>query len=85
MQRAQKEWHKIGTELGIEPAVLSGIESVGHGNLERQCRDVFMKWLSTGSRKYKLTWQGLLDLLQAVDLNPLAEEVVNALRSNYSV
>lgn len=82
IQNAQEEWRKIGIELGISPAVLKGFATEGRGDLEQQCYDVFSKWLKSGSEKYKLTWQGLLELLEAVDLKPLAEDVVTALRSN---
>lgn len=81
VEKAQEKWYDIGIELGLSHAQLGNMESMGRGDRNEQCRKMFVAWLEEGSKKYGTTWQGLVKVLQSVQLKPLAENIVYALNN----
>ena len=78
LEKIQNDWKTIGIQMGIEYATLESFEHKEGGAYE-QCHKVFHKWLSMGSKKYPVTWSGLMRLLEAVQLREVSCELQEAL------
>ena len=76
LERIQEKWKDIGTLMEIENATLNKFAQSHRGNLKEQCRDVLQTWLERGSisEKYPVTWSGLLEVLEDVQLTVISCE-----------
>lgn len=46
---------------------------------EEKCRGVLRKWLQNGSQQYPVKWDGLIRLLQDIELGEIANNLKKAL------
>ena len=73
------KWHEMGRLLGRGDE-LEAISMKHQKDPESCCIDLLQKWLNGGcSSEYPVNWDGLLELLNDLDFNNLAEELKNAL------
>ena len=75
LENIQGHWKDIGTLMGIETSMLEKFEHKWRGDLKEQCREVLQAWLEQGSEKYPVTWRGLLDVLEDVQLKTISLEL----------
>ncbi len=74
-------WHDIGQLLDISMNILDGFSLQRSGDVRQCCRDVLYDWIQNGSSHYPATWEGLLKLLQDMQLSSLASSLELALKS----
>ena len=81
LEKVQGKWKDIGTLMRIENATLNKFAHRHQSDLKEQCRDVFQMWLEGGSRseRYPVTWSGLLEVLEDVQLKEISRELEKAL------
>ena len=58
------KWHAMGDLLGISPARLNTVS----GDPIECCRKVLGMWFELGGGKYALSWEGLMELLEDLEL-----------------
>ena len=73
----QNSCRRLGTQLGISTATLDGIDR--HLALEDQCEKILHLWITKGEGEYGVTWAGLLQALEDVQLRRIAEHLREAL------
>ena len=74
IQNIQHKWYHIGTLLGVP---MNTIDS--HKTNEEKCQDVLKKWMEKDSSEYPLKWDGLIKVLQDVQMGVVAQELKEAL------
>ena len=78
IKQIQNDCKDLGTQLGIEEPTLKGIES-DSSNLEQRCKTILHKWMTRADGKYPVTWAGLLQALEDVQLGGVANHLREAL------
>ena len=67
---------EMGDLMGVSACRLEAIEKNRRGEVKECCRDVFHDWLEQeGGRNYPVTWHGLCELLEDLQLSALAKQV----------
>ena len=74
IQMIQHKWYDIGTLLGVP---MNTIDS--RKTNEGKCQDVLKKWMEKGSPEYPVEWDGLIKVLQDVEMGVVAQELKEAL------
>ena len=74
-------WEEAGDLLGLTPERLKGIDLHRRGDNGMCCRDVFVDWLHENQGGYPTTWEGVLQLLEDMDLSSCA----NILKMNFNI
>ena len=74
IQMIQNQWYDIGTLLGVPMNMIDSRKTN-----EEKCRDVLKKWMERGSQKYPVDWDGLIKVLQDVQMGVVAQELEEAL------
>ena len=77
IEMIQNNWRKLGTRLGIEKATLDGFDN--RLTQEEKCEKVLDLWMMRGEREYKVTWAGLLQALEDIQLKGVANHLQTAL------
>ena len=70
-------WKKASDLLGLLPDHTNRIE-MNHRTVENCCREVMAQWLAHGADSmynYTITWEGLCQLLEDMELSAIAENV----------
>ena len=75
IQMIQHKWYDIGTLLGVP---MNTIDS--HKTNEEKCQDVLKKWMEKDSPEYPVEWDGLIKVLQDVQMRVVAQELKEALK-----
>ena len=79
------KWRDLGVKLlhptKIEQRVLEVIAADHPHSVENCCKSMFEKWLNT---QEDASWQQLLEALQTMQLNYLAEQIENKLMAGKS-
>ena len=69
------EWKRIGDLLALNPGHLKAIENDNRGVAYDCCRAVFHDWLQEEEGEYSVTWEGLCELLEDMQLSNLANRL----------
>ena len=72
-------WHEVGDLLKVEFSRQEGIDFHRRGDVRLCCRDVFVDWLEMEEPSYPTNWEGLLLLLEDLELNKVAKTLKEAL------
>ena len=72
-------WHEVGDLLGVATSRQDGIHTQRMGDVRLCCRDIFLDWLQMEEKSYPASWEGLLVLLEDLQLNNLAKKLNEAL------
>ena len=74
------KWHVFGTQLGLKPAVLDGIQVSTNEDLDYKTMKMFQSWLDTND---SATRQQIVDTLrlEVIGLNRIAKDYEDALMS----
>ena len=75
------KWHEVGIMLGMKHYDLTTISMRNQKDPKPCCIEVLTKWLEDGSPHYRLTWEGLFELLDDLDETKISSELQNALLS----
>ena len=78
IQQIQNDCRNLGTRLGIDEPTLNGIDN-SHRNPEQKCRAILDLWMTRDDGKYDVTWAGLLQALEDVQLGRQAKHLREAL------
>ena len=86
--RVSHKWNLIATRLGFECGNIDSIRKDNHNDRERMIA-VFGRWFDDAknlpnARKYPLSWQGLINLLENAELGEVATQLHAALSSPWS-
>ncbi len=70
------KWREASSLLGLTPAHTQRIE-MNYPRVEDRCHEVFHVWLSNEEEdtSYPSTWEGLIELLEDMELSALAKEI----------
>ncbi len=70
------KWRDASSLLGLTPAHTQRIE-MNYSRVEDRCQEVFHVWLSNEEEatSYPSTWEGLIELLEDMELSALAKEI----------
>ena len=72
----QNDCRHLGIQFGIDTAILDGID----GTPDKKCERILDRWLKRGDTKeYKVTWAGLLQALEDLQLKGVAKHLKIAL------
>ena len=72
----QNDCRQLGTQFGIDNAILNGID----GTPVEKCERILDLWMMRGDTKeYKVTWDGLLKALEDLQLKGVAKHLRTAL------
>lgn len=94
--RSADKWEDIATRLGLRLEEISSIKKDCHYQTSLCIKAVFKKWFEhatslPNARDYPKSWQGLINLLNDVELGEVAIELkkaltsqTNSVRGNYS-
>ena len=75
------KWKDMGDLMGVSACRLDAIEENRRGKVKECCRDVFRGWLKQeGGGNYPVTWQGLCELLEDLELSAVAKRVQQLLQ-----
>ena len=69
----QNDCRSLGTQLGIEEAILYGLDS--KLSREEKCEKILDLWIKRGEGKYEVTWAGLLQALEDIQLKGVAKHL----------
>ena len=72
-------WRDVGDLLEVESSHMEGIHMHRGGDVRLCCRDVFVDWLQMKEPSYPANWEGLLLLLEDLELNKVAKTLKEAL------
>ena len=81
LERISLQWEEAGNLLGLTSERLKGIEVQRRGYHRMCCRDVLVHWLHENQGDYPTTWEGVLQLLEDMDLSSCA----NILKKNFNI
>ncbi len=70
------KWIDISDLLGFCPALTQQIE-LNYSRVQNHSKEVIRLWLSSeeGAYRYSTTWEGLIELLEDIELPSLASEI----------
>lgn len=74
VQAIQHKWESIGILLGVPENIFAS-----HQTNEEKCRGVLEEWLKKGSEQYPVEWDGLIKVLEDVELREVAKDLQKAL------
>ena len=78
IMKIQNDCRRLGTLLGIDNAILNGIDN--RLTPEEKCEKILDQWMMRGdSREYKVSWAGLLQALEDLQLKGVAKHLRLAL------
>ena len=72
-------WRDVGDLLEVESSHMEGMDAHRRGDMRLCCRDVFVDWLQMEEPSYPANWEGLLLLLEDLELNKMAKKLKIAL------
>ena len=73
----QNNCRRLGTLLGIPKATLDGFDS--SLTLEEQCEKILDLWIKRRDGEYSVTWAGLLQAMEDIQLRGVAKSLREAL------
>ena len=73
-------WEEAGDLLGLPTERLKGIDMHRRGDVGMCCRDVLVDWLHENQGDYPATWEGVVQLLEVMNLSTAAQQLKNALQ-----
>ena len=70
------KWSDTSYRLGFTPALTQQIE-LNYHRVQDRCKEVMRLWLSSeeGAYRYSTTWEGLIELLEDIELSSLASDI----------
>ena len=76
----QNDCRALGTRLGIEKATIDGFDR-RHNIItqEEKCENILDLWMKRGDGEYEVTWAGLVQALEDIQLKGVAQELKRAL------
>ena len=74
----QNDCRALGTRLGIEKATIDGFDR-RHITQEEKCENILDLWMKRGDGEYEVTWGGLIQALEDIQLKGVAQELKRAL------
>ena len=79
------KWRQIATRLGFELGEIESVEE-NHQRNDSRITAVLRRWFENAknlanANRYPKSWQGLINLLEDVELGEVAEEVKRAISS----
>ena len=78
-EKISPRWEEAGDLLGLTSECLKGIDIHRRGDVGMSCRDVLVYWLHENLSGYPATWEGVVQLLEDMDLSAAAQQLKNAL------
>ena len=78
-EKISPRWEEVGDLLGLTTERLKGIHMQRLGDVGMCCRDVLVDWLHENQGGYPATWEGVVQLLEDMDLSAAAQQLKNAL------
>ena len=73
------KWRDVGDLLEIDSSRLDCIHAHRMGDVRLCCRDILLDWLQMEDNSYPASWEGLLVLLEDLELNNVAKKLNEAL------
>ena len=73
------KWRDVGDLLEIDSCRLDCIHAHRMGDVRLCCRDILLDWLQMEDNSYPASWEGLLVLLEDLELNNVAKKLNEAL------
>ena len=73
------KWIEVGDLLGLSSERLKGIDLQRRGDVSMCIRDVLVDWLHGNQGSYPTTWEGVVHLLEDMELSTLAQQLKIAL------
>ena len=88
-KKVAHKWKQIATQLGLEPGEIETISIDYHGKCYECITNVLRQWFENAGNlpnasRYPKSWQGLVNLLEDVELGEIAEELKQALDSPWN-
>ena len=77
IEKIQNHCKRLGIRLGIERATLDGFDN--RLTLEEKCEKILELWMMRGDGEYEVTWDGLLQALEDIQLKGVADHLRRAL------
>ncbi len=76
ISKLSPKWRDISDLLGFSPALTQQIE-LNCSRVQDRCKVVMRLWLSSkeGACRYPTTWEGLIALLEDIELSSLASDI----------
>ena len=81
LDEISSRWTEAGDLLGLNPARLKGIEEYQLRDARSCCREILKDWIQDNQGYYPVSWEGLMCLLEDMELTAVAKELENALRT----
>ena len=86
--KVSHKWRQIATQLGFELGEIESIEENHYRNYSRVTA-ILVRWFENAKNlanasRYPKSWQGLINLLEDVELGEVAEELKRALASPWN-
>ena len=74
------KWIEAGDLLGLSSERLKGIDLQRRGDVGMCIRDVLVDWLHENKGSYPTTWEGVVQLLEDIELSAIAQQLKIALQ-----
>ena len=74
------KWIEAGDLLGLSSERLKGIDLQRRGDVGMCIRDVLVDWLHENKSSYPTTWEGVVQLLEDIELSAIAQQLKIALQ-----
>ena len=74
------KWIEAGDLLGLSSERLKGIDLQHRGDVGMCIRDVLVDWLHENKGSYPTTWEGVVQLLEDMELSAIAQLLKIALQ-----
>ena len=78
-EKISPRWEEAGDLLGLTVERLKGIDMHRRGDVGMCCRDVLVDWLHENQGGYPATWEGVVQLLEDMELSAAAQQLKKAL------
>ena len=78
-EKISPRWEEAGDLLGLTVERLKGIDMHRRGDVGMCCRDVLVDWLHENQGDYPATWEGVVQVLEDMDLSAAALQLKKAL------
>ena len=78
IEQIQNHCKRLGIRLGIEKVTLDGFDN--RPTPEEKCEKILELWMMRGDGEYEVTWAGLLQALEDLQLNRAARHLRKALK-----
>ena len=78
-EKISPRWEEAGDLLGLTTERLKLIDMHRRGDVGMCCRDVLVDWLHENQGSYSATWEGVVQLLEDMNLSAAAQQLKNAL------